>query len=141
MTQESIKQGLTRSVIYAVLIAFGVWLVYGQLKATKQEVLVKATLHTLQTGLQGYYAEKENYPKMSPAPAASIAEILVALGYLEQAPLNPYTRKPYTVEDAELDKIEYEAGEEFLSFELRAKYPDSDEVWLRLETDSRESAK
>lgn len=136
MKQERLKAKdvLLQLGVYLVLTALTLVLLSDQLGSVRREFRVKATLQLLFEGMQGYYADKESYVKMSPAPAAAVVQILLATGHLKQAPLNPYTGRVYTAEDAEDDKIFYEAAPDFKSFKLSAEKPKSKDIWLAMES-------
>ena len=111
--------------------ALGVWLLLGQLGSARQEVLVKATLHTVSQALEAYHEQHRSYVRPGEGgDLASIIPVLVDGGFLAQPPLNPYIGTAYSLADKDRDRIRYLPSADGQSFELRAWNVASDDTWL-----------
>lgn len=130
---------LTLFVIALLAIILPVW---HAVDTRRFEATSKATLLEIQRGLQDYHVAEEIYPRRSPMTGAQLVAFLLDTGHLDAPPLNPWTRRPYQIDDpTQPDGIFYRTDElaETYALESRSLNPAHDSIAWQLDSTEHHS--
>ncbi len=116
--------------------------VWRAMEARRFEATSKVTLLEIQRALQDYHVAEEIYPRRSPMTGAQLVAFLIDSGHLEAPPTNPWTRRPYRIEDPEQpDGITYRTDElaETYALESRSLNPAHESIAWQLDSNEHHS--
>jgi len=123
-----------RSLTLLVMLLIAGAVVAKPLHTAKVENRAKSTLLELQRALQEYHVDQERYVPQLELKGTQLISLLLDFGFLESAPMNPYTGQPYNSAEGEPDRIRYRTDEAFETYSLQFLHFSDEETWLEIDS-------
>jgi len=109
------------------------WPVVGGLRERRHEHRVRTLLLEVQRALQVYHVDQERYIPRQELKGAEIIAVLSDFGFLEDLPVNPWTRERWKLDGQEPDYLRYQTDPQFETYALRALDPRTGEVEFEID--------
>ncbi|MDF1751982.1 MAG: hypothetical protein P1U89_04310 [Verrucomicrobiales bacterium] len=131
---------MIRRIFWLLIFVVGLgWLVWDGLERVRREAGIRSMLLAVQTALQDYHVDQEQYIPRESLTGAEIITVLSDFDFLPELPYNPWSGTQWKLDGKEPDHLVYQTDPNFETYALRALDPKSGAVVMELDSESNPS--
>lgn len=129
-----------RKAAWLILFVGGLgWLIFSGISQVRQEKAIREMLLEVQSALQDYHVEQEQYIPRLELTGTEVITVLSDFDSLKKLPLNPWSGETWRLDGEEPDHLIYQTDPSFETYALRALHPKTGKVVLEIDSESNPS--